>query len=77
MQADTSGLLVEQATGLAAKNGIMPGDIIVSANGKLVKSVSDLQAACQKDQVLLLVQRQGGRIFVPIRFTDDEKDAKK
>ena len=77
VQADTSGLLVEQATGLAAKNGIMPGDIIVSANGKLVKSVSDLQAACQKDQVLLLVQRQGGRIFVPIRFTDDEKDAKK
>ena len=64
-------------SGLAAKNGILQGDIIVSANGKLVKSVADLQAACQKDQVLLLVQRQGGRIFVPIRFNESDKNAKK
>ena len=76
-QAETSGLLVEQVSGLAAKNGILQGDIIVSANGKLVKSVADLQAACQKDQVLLLVQRQGGRIFVPIRFNESDKNAKK
>lgn len=75
-QADTTGLLVEKASGLAAQSGIMPGDVIVSANGKLVKSVKDLQDACQDKQVLLLVQRDGGRIFVPIRF-DDAKKSKK
>ena len=71
--ADTTGLLVMKSSGLAAKNGIRTGDIIVSANGKLVKSVEDLRAQCAKDQVLLLVQRDGGRIFVPIRFTDGAK----
>lgn len=35
----------------------MAGDIIVSANGKLMKSASDLREACRSDQVLLLVQR--------------------
>lgn len=40
----------------------MAGDIIVSANGKLMKSASDLREACRSDQVLLLVQRDGGRI---------------
>ena len=71
--ADTTGLLVMKSSGLAAKSGIRTGDIIVSANGKLVKSVEDLRAQCTKDQVLLLVQRDGGRIFVPIRFKDEAK----
>ena len=46
----------------------MAGDIIVSANGKLMKSASDLREACRSDQVLLVVQRDGGRIFIPVRF---------
>ena len=73
--ADTEGLFVEKAEGLAARSGILPGDIIVSANGKLLRTPADLQQACEKPQVLLLVQREGGRIFVPIRFgqTDGKK----
>lgn len=77
-KADSTGLLVEKSAGLASKAGIQPGDIIVSANGDPVHSLKDLQAACEKDSVLLLVQRDGGRIFVPIRFGDKEKaEAKK
>lgn len=77
-KTDTTGLLVERSTGLAAKAGIQPGDIIVSANGDVVNSIKDLQSACEKDQVLLLVQRDGGRIFVPIRFADkNKKEAQK
>ena len=43
------------------------GDILVSANGKPLKSARDLANAAKEDQVLLLVQRDGGRIFIPIR----------
>lgn len=71
-QADTTGILVLESTGLAAKSGIRKGDIIVSANGTLVKSLDQLREACSKDQVLLLIQRDGGRIFVPVRFVKAE-----
>ena len=74
-QAETSGLLVTQVSGLAAKAGIREGDILVSANGKLLKSKNDLREECRGSQVLLLVQRDGGRIFIPVRFP--AKDAKK
>ena len=74
-QAETSGLLVTQVSGLAAKAGIREGDILVSANGKLLKSKNDLREECKGSQVLLLVQRDGGRIFIPVRFP--AKDAKK
>ena len=57
----------------ASSVGLAPGDIIVSANGKLVKSAEDLQKACREDKVLLLVQRDGGRIFIPVRFDKDQK----
>lgn len=70
---ETTGLLVTQSMGLAAKNGIRAGDVIVSANGKLVKTIEDLRRACSGEQVLLLVQRDGGRIFIPIRFETEKK----
>lgn len=75
-EADTTGLLVTKVGKFAASVGLQPGDIIVSANGKLIKSSDDLQKACRENQVLLLVQRDGGRIFIPVKF-DDVKDAKK
>lgn len=71
-EVDTTGILVLESTGLAAKNGIRKGDIIVSANGTLVKTLDALRQACSKEQVLLLVQRNGGRIFIPIRFGNNE-----
>lgn len=67
-EAETTGLLVTKVNQFAQQAGLMPGDIIVSANGKLVKSSADLRAACKAEKVLLLVQRDGGRIFIPVRF---------
>lgn len=65
--AETTGLLVANVSGAAAKAGVRKGDILVSANGKPLKSTQDLLREAQKDQVLLLVQRDGGRVFIPIR----------
>ena len=67
-KAETDGLLVTQVSGPAARAGIQPGDIIVTANGKAVKSPEDLQAASRQNRVLLLVQRDGGRIFITIKM---------
>ena len=67
-KAETTGLLVTQSSGHAAKAGIRAGDILVSADGKLLKSRDDLLEQCKDDKVLLLVQRNGGRIFIPIKL---------
>lgn len=72
-EADTTGMLVTKVGKFAASVGLQPGDIIVSANGKLIKSSDDLQKACRENQVLLLVQRDGGRIFIPVKFEDAKK----
>ena len=63
-----SGLLVEQATGPAARAGIQAGDVIVSVNGAPVSSVAQLQQIVGKTgkKLALLIQREESRIFVPI-----------
>jgi serine protease Do len=63
------GLVVENVDGAAARAGVQAGDIILSANGKPVNSVSGLNAQVAKsdNNVALLVQRGGNRIFVPVR----------
>ena len=64
-----SGVVVQQAAGAAARAGIRAGDIIVSVNGDPVKSVDDLRAATKDASgktLALLVQRNEGRIFVPV-----------
>ena len=51
----------------AARAGLMPRDIILSANGKTVKTVGDLRRAVSgADKVALLVQRQDSRIFIAV-----------
>ena len=67
-KAETTGLLGTQASGPAAKAGIRAGDILVSADGKLLKSRDDLLEQCKDNKVLLLVQRNGGRIFIPVKL---------
>lgn len=62
-----NGLLVTDVRGAAARAGLMPRDIIISANGKSVKTTSDLINAVKKaDKVALLVQRQTSRIFIAV-----------
>lgn len=62
------GLLVEDAGGPAARAGVQPGDIVLMAGGKAVRSIDDLRTAAQgSGSVALLVQRGDARIFVPVK----------
>ena len=64
----TGGVLVEQSAGAAAEAGIQSGDVILSFNGKPVKSVEQLKELVAKasKKVALLVMRDDARIFVPV-----------
>ena len=68
-QASVSGgLLVENASGPAARAGIQAGDIIVSANGTAITNVQQLQTVLGHSgkNIALLVQRENARIFIPV-----------
>jgi len=68
-QADVrGGLLVEEASGSAARSGIRPGDIIVSVNDQAIDSVEQLRSAIAKagKKAAILVERGNARIFVPV-----------
>ena len=62
------GLVVENATGPAARAGIQPGDVILSVNGTSIHSVDQLRSLVSKagKHVAILVQREEARIFVPV-----------
>jgi serine protease Do len=64
----SGGLLVEDVNGPAAEAGIEEGDILLQAGGKPVNSVAQLRAATRGGKsVALLVQRNGERLFIPLR----------
>lgn len=68
-QADLgNGLLVEGVSGIAAKAGIQPGDVIVAVNGEPVRSVDQLRALIEKagKHMAVLVQRDDKRVFVAL-----------
>jgi len=70
--AETEGkLLVQQATGPAARAGLQQGDIIIGVAGERIESVDQLRAKTRNlkpnDSIALLVERNGAQIFVPIR----------
>src|SRR5262245_19907641 len=62
------GLVVENASGPAARAGIQRGDVVVAVNGKQVKSAEELRSAAAKAKgnVAVLVKRGDQSIFVPI-----------
>jgi serine protease Do len=64
----SSGIIVEDVSGPAARAGIRPGDVITSVNGAPVRSVDDLRklVAQAKDSIALLVRRGDQSIFVPL-----------
>jgi serine protease Do len=63
-----SGLVVEDASGPAARAGIQAGDVVLSMNGKPVESVEQMRATLDQKppRVALLIQRDSQRMFVPI-----------
>jgi serine protease Do len=65
---DNGGVLVEEASGAAARAGIQPGDVIVSVNGTSIKSAKQLRELVRKagHRIALLVQRDEVKIFVPM-----------
>jgi serine protease Do len=71
-QLGTEGtLVVEHVTGPALAAGVQQGDVILTVNGKPVKTVAELQAAAKngKKAVALRIQRgEDGIFFLPLRL---------
>jgi serine protease Do len=69
IEAD-GGLLVEQSEGPAARAGVQAGDVILAFNNQPVKSVDQLRRLVDRSRgsVALLIQREGNKIYVPIRL---------
>jgi serine protease Do len=65
-----SGLVVEQVSGAAARAGVQPGDLLLSINGRPVKSPDDVREQVSKAgrSVALLIQREDRQIFVPVEL---------
>ena len=68
MRESDEGLVVENATGAAARAGIRAGDVVTAINGRPVKKADELRAAAEKAKgtVALLVRRGESSIFVPV-----------
>jgi serine protease Do len=69
-EAGAKGLLVEDASGPAARAGIQPGDLLLAVNGTPIQSVAQLRALVAKagKTMALLIQRDAGKIFVPVEL---------
>jgi len=63
------GLVVEDVGGAAARAGIQPGDVLLAINGKTMQSIEQVKGviAGRPKSVALLVQRDGEKIFVPVK----------
>ncbi|KDB08137.1 protease Do [Burkholderia sp. lig30] len=62
------GLVIEGASGQAARAGLQAGDVVLSVNGTLVASVATLVDGINASRgvIALLVQRGGTRLFVSL-----------
>ncbi|MGE5865644.1 MAG: Do family serine endopeptidase [Rhizobacter sp.] len=69
-QSKLEGLLVENASGPAARAGINPGDVVLAINGKPVTTVEQVRSVIEgkPKSVALLIERDGERIFVPVNL---------
>jgi len=64
------GLVIEQARGPAAAAGVQAGDVLLAINGAPAKDIEQVRAAMAKagKSVALLIERNGDKIFVPVRL---------
>ena len=64
------GMVVEAVDGPAARAGIEAGDVLLAINGKPVQSVEQVRGvlSTKPKSVALLVQRDGEKIFVPVKL---------
>ncbi len=64
------GMVVENVGGPAAAAGIETGDVLLAINGKPVQSVDQVKKVLdtKPKSVALLLQRDGERIFVPVKL---------
>ena len=65
-----NGLLIEDSSGPAALAGVQAGDVLLTINGTPAASIEQVRAAVAKagKSVALLIQRDGDKIFVPVRL---------
>lgn len=64
------GMVIENVAGAAERAGIEPGDVLLAINGKPVQSIDQVKSLLQgkPKSVALLVQREGNKIFVPVKL---------
>lgn len=65
------GVVVQNASGAAARAGIQPGDIILSVNGEPVSKIEQLRSLVAKagKRAAVLIERGDARIFVPVELS--------
>jgi serine protease Do len=65
-----SGLLIEGVSGAAERAGVQPGDLLLAIDGKPVATITQAGAAAVQSgkSVALLLQRDGMKIYVPLRL---------
>ena len=65
------GIVVEGASGPAAKAGLQSGDVILGINNQPITSVEQFRKLLDAagNRFALLIQRGGSRIFLPIRIS--------
>ena len=66
----TAGLVIQGVSGAAARAGLQPGDLLLAIDGREVSSVAQAAAAAGRADkaIALLVQREGRKIYVPLRL---------
>lgn len=64
------GLLIADVGGPAAMAGVQTGDVLLAINGTPAKSIDQVREVVAKadKSVALLIQRDGNKIFVPVRL---------
>jgi len=65
------GVVVEAASGPAAKAGLQAGDVIVGINNQPITGIEQFRKLLDAagNRFALLVQRGGNRIFMPVRIS--------